>query len=106
VAEALDQHHVEGKIVVAMDTDDETLAWIKKGVIVATIAQKPYTMSYIGLTMLSSLHRYPPPSFSQNWGTSPFATVPAFVDTGATLIDKSSVESFAASQKSATGSQM
>ena len=103
VAEALDEHHVSGKTVVAMDTDDETLAWIKKGVIAATVAQKPYTMSAIGLAMLSDLHQNPPRPFGQDWRTTPFSPVPAFVDTGATLVDKSNVDSFLASQKSAPG---
>jgi ribose transport system substrate-binding protein len=103
VAEVLDQHHVQGKTVVAMDTDDETLAWIKRGVIAATIAQKPYTMSYIGLAMLNDLHQYPPQPLEQNWKTSSFAPVPAFVDTGAILVDKSSIDTFLEAQKSPPG---
>ncbi len=106
VAEVLDRHHVKGKTVVAMDADDETLAWIKKGVIAATIAQKPYTMSYIGLTMLHNLHQHPPKSLQQNWTASPLAPVPAFVDTGAILIDRNSVDAFVMAEKSATGSRM
>lgn len=105
VAEALDAHHVQGKTVVAMDTDDETLEWIKKGVIAATIAQKPFTMSYIGLAMLSDLHDYPPQPLEQNWNVNPFAAVPAFVDTGAVLVDKSSVDAFLAEQKSGAGNR-
>jgi ribose transport system substrate-binding protein len=99
VAEALDQHHVMGKTVVAMDTDAETLEWIKKGVIAATIAQKPYTMSYIGLAMLNSLHGSPGQSFEQARETGPFATVPTFVDTGAVLVDKNSIGGFLAAQR-------
>ena len=38
-----------------MDTDPDTLQWIQKGVIAATISQKPYTMAYVGLMMLDSL---------------------------------------------------
>jgi len=104
VAEVLDRHNVKGKIVVAMDTDSGTLDWIKKGVIAATIAQKPYTMSYVGLTLLNSLHHHPPASLELNWQTNPLAPVPAFVDTGATLIDRTSVDAFVAAQKSATRS--
>ena len=103
VAEALDEHHVQGKTVLAMDTDDETLAWIQKGVIAATIAQKPFTMSYIGLAMLSNLHEHPPRPLEQNWRVSPFAPVPAFVDTGAVLVDKSSVDAFLAVQNRVPG---
>ena len=103
VAEVLDRHNVKGKTVVAMDTDSGTLDWIKKGVIAATIAQKPYTMSYVGLTLLNSLHHHPPESLEQNWHMNPLAPVPAFVDTGATLIDRATVDAFVAAQKSATG---
>jgi len=40
----------------AMDTDPETLDWIQKGMIAGTIAQKPYTMAFVGLQMLDGLH--------------------------------------------------
>jgi ribose transport system substrate-binding protein len=106
VAEALDQHHIQGKTVVAMDADDETLEWVKKGLIAATIAQKPYTMSYIGLAMLNSLHQHPPEPLEQNWRSSSFAPVPSFVDTGATLVDRSNVDAFIGAQKSGNGSHM
>jgi ribose transport system substrate-binding protein len=106
VAEALDQHHVQGKIVVAMDTDDETLEWVKKGLIAATIAQKPYTMSYIGLAMLNNLHQHPPEPLEQNWKSNSFAPVPSFVDTGATLVDRNNVDAFIGAQKSANGSRL
>jgi ribose transport system substrate-binding protein len=101
VAEALNERKVKGKTVVAMDTESGTLEWIKKGVIAATIAQKPYTMSYIGLTMLRNLHDHPPAALQQNWADNPDAEVPVFVDTGATLIDRNSVDALIETQKSA-----
>jgi len=104
VAEVLDRYNVKGKTIVAMDTDPETLDWIKKGVIAATIAQKPYTMSYVGMTMLDNLHHNPPRSLQEDWTADPVATIPAFVDTGAALVDKSSVDTFLAAQQSAAGS--
>ncbi len=52
VADVLDRNKVSGKTVVAMDTDEDTLKWIQKGVIAATIAQKPFTMAYYGVKML------------------------------------------------------
>ena len=104
VAEVLDRHNVKGKTVVAMDTDSETLAWIRKGVIAATIAQKPFTMSYVGLSLLDNLHRYPPASMEQNWPANPFAPLPAFIDTGAILVDRNSVDAFVSAQKSGAGS--
>ena len=45
-----------------MDTDQETLDWIQKGVIAATIAQKPYTMAFVGMQMLDNLYHHKPPS--------------------------------------------
>jgi ribose transport system substrate-binding protein len=42
-----------GKIpVVAFDKDPQTLDWIQRGVIAATVVQKPYVMSYYGLNYL------------------------------------------------------
>ena len=55
VAGVLNSYHVTGKVVIAMDTDQETLDWIQKGVIAATIAQKPYTMAFVGMQMLDNL---------------------------------------------------
>ncbi|HKW24713.1 MAG TPA: substrate-binding domain-containing protein [Terriglobales bacterium] len=102
VGEVLDRYHVAGKTVVAMDTDPDTLDWIKKGIIVATVAQKPYTMSLVGLEMLDDLYHHKLRSLQQNWAQDPFSPLPAFVDTGATLIDKSNVDAFISAQKSAT----
>lgn len=102
VANVLDRYHVTGKTVVAMDTDPDTLDWIKKGVIVATVAQKPYTMAYVGLKMLDDLHHHRLASLQQNWEQDPFSPLPAFVDTGATLINKNNVDAFMTAEKSAT----
>ena len=46
VAGVLNSYHVTGKVVMAMDTDQETLDLIQKGSIAATIAQKPYTHGF------------------------------------------------------------
>ncbi|HMK29140.1 MAG TPA: substrate-binding domain-containing protein [Terriglobales bacterium] len=90
VATVLNNTKTTGRTVIAMDTDDATLDWVKKGVIAATIAQRPYTMGYFGMRMLDDLHHaYPTlPSVSGST-TSP---LPAFVDTGAILIDRSNVD--------------
>jgi ribose transport system substrate-binding protein len=95
VADVLARNHVEGKVVVAMDANPNTLDWIRKGGIVATIAQKPYTMAYFGLHLLDDLHHNPPKSSPENWEQSTTAPLPTFVDTGATLINKGNVASFA-----------
>jgi len=94
VAGVLNSYHVTGKVVIAMDTDQETLDWIQKGVIAATIAQKPYTMAFVGMQMLDDLYHHKPSSLSADWSKDSYAPIPSFVDTGSGLIDKSNVASF------------
>jgi ribose transport system substrate-binding protein len=94
VAEVLDRNDVKGKTVVAFDTEQDTLDRLKKGTISATIAQKPFTMAYIGLKMLDDLHHHMPPSLATNWAQDPSSPVPSFVDTGATLITQDNVNAF------------
>jgi ribose transport system substrate-binding protein len=94
VAGVLNSYHVTGKTVIAMDTDQETLDWIQKGVIAATISQKPYTMAFVGMQMLDNLYHHKPLSLDRDWSVDSYATIPTFVDTGSDLIDKSNVDSF------------
>lgn len=103
VAGVLNSYHVTGKVVMAMDTDPETLDWIQKGMIAGTIAQKPYTMAFVGLQMLDGLHHNKPPSLDTDWSKDSFAPIPAFVDTGSALIDTSNVASFIQAKESLTG---
>lgn len=94
VAGVLNSYHVSGKPVIAMDTDQETLGWIQKGVIAATISQKPYTMAFVGMQMLDNLYHHKPASLDKDWSKDPYAPIPSFVDTGSSLIDKSNVDAF------------
>jgi ribose transport system substrate-binding protein len=94
VASVLSSYKVTGKAVIAMDTDQETLDWIQKGVIAATIAQKPYTMAFVGMQMLDNLYHHKPPSLDADWAKDTYAPIPMFVDTGSDLIDKTNVQSF------------
>jgi len=94
VAGVLNSYHLTGKVVIAMDTDQETLDWIQKGLIAATIAQKPYTMAFVGIQMLDNLYHHKPSSLETDWSKDNFAPIPSFVDTGSGLIDKSNVASF------------
>lgn len=94
VADVMSRNQITGKVVVAMDTDETTLNWIKKGLITATIAQKPYTMAYVGLQMLDALEHNKLKNLGADHANDPFAPVPSFVDTGATLITKENVDSF------------
>lgn len=104
VAAVLEQNNVQGKVVVAMDTDQDTLDWIKRGRIVATVGQKPYTMGYVGISMLDNIHHNRPTSLTVDWKQDGFAIVPAFVDTGAVLVTSENLAAFqAAQQKVAPG---
>jgi len=94
VAGVLNSYHVTGKTIMAMDTDPETLDWIQKGVIAATIAQKPYTMAFVGMQMLDNLYHHKPSSLDRDWSKDSYSPVPSFVDTGSDLIDKSNVAAF------------
>ncbi len=103
VATVLDNNKIKGRIVIAMDADPATLGWIQKGVIAATISQKPYTMAFLGLRMLDNLHHEGLATLDSDWTRDSFAPVPAFVDTGSALVDKSNVDAFVAASKSFVG---
>jgi ribose transport system substrate-binding protein len=102
VATVLNQHGVKDKIILAMDTDDDTLSWIQKGVIAATISQKPYTMSFVGVKMLDDLYHHKLSTLSNDWAKDSFAPIPAFVDTGSSLVDKTNVDATIAASKTVT----
>jgi ribose transport system substrate-binding protein len=97
VAKALRAAHVTGKTVVAMDSDPETIEWIRKGYILGTIAQRPFTMGFVGLKMLDDLHRHRPWSLDAVWAKGPFASIPTFVNTGVIWVDKQNLDAFARS---------
>jgi ribose transport system substrate-binding protein len=93
VADVLDRAGIKDKTIIAMDTAEGTLEWMRKGVIRATIAQKPFTMAYFGTRVLDDFHHSKPtPDANSLQGTR--SHVPVFVDTGATLVDKSNMASF------------
>lgn len=103
VATVLSENKVTNKVILAMDTDPDTLEFIRKGVIAATISQKPYTMTYVGLRMLDGYYHHKLPSLTTDWAKDSFAPVPAFVDTGSALVDKTNVDSFIQAKQSMTG---
>lgn len=98
VAEVLDRNRITGKLVVAMDTQEMTLEWIRKGLIAATVAQKPYTMAFYGLKVLDDLYHHPPSPLEAPWARNVFAPIPTVVDTGATLVDGTNLEEFIRAQ--------
>jgi ribose transport system substrate-binding protein len=101
VATVLNNRNVKDKVVMAMDTDNDTLDWIDKGMIAATIAQKPYTMSLVGLHILDDLYHNKLSRLDADWANDPFAPIPAFVDTGTALIDKKNLQTFRDAAKKA-----
>lgn len=105
VGDMVNRKHLGGQVViVAMDTDPRTIDFIQKGVISATIAQRPYTMAYFGTKLLADIHLNPPKPLADTWGQSPVAPLPTFVDTGTFVIDKSNVDSYLQQTKTAKGS--
>jgi ribose transport system substrate-binding protein len=94
VAEVFDRKKVKGKTILAMDMVEGTLEGIEKGLIAATIGQKPFTMAFYGLKILDDLHHHKPESLDRFWSQDAQAPIPTFVDTGATLIDKNNLANF------------
>src|SRR6266851_5468466 len=81
-AKAADRFNLGGKVpIVAFDNDPETLDWIDRGAITATITQKPYVMSYFGLKFLDDLHHNAVHQF-KDWRTALAPPMPTSVDTG------------------------
>lgn len=93
-ADALHRVDLDGKIpIVAFDKDPETLEWISRGAITATVTQKPYVMSFYGLKFLDDLHHNAVHEF-KDWRSAPAAPIPAWVDTGTAIVDKNNLAAF------------
>ncbi len=90
--------------------NQDTLDGIKVGVIDATVAQKPFTMGYVGLKALDEIFHNPPAQLGKDFSSDAFSPYPEFVDTGTSLVDKSNVDVYmrprqASSQSSARQSR-
>ncbi len=93
-ASALHRVDMTGKIaIVSFDKDPETLDWIDRGGINATVVQKPYVMAYYGVKFLDDLHHNAVHDF-KDWRTAPAAPLPAWVDTGTAIVDKTNLAAF------------
>ena len=91
-AGALHRFNREGKPpIVAFDSDPETLDWIDRGAITATVTQKPYVMSYYGLKLLDDLHHNAVHQF-KDWRTALAPPMPTSVDTGTVVVDKNNLK--------------
>jgi ribose transport system substrate-binding protein len=92
VADALKRSKTTDRLLVAWDVDPDTLNDIKDGTIDSTVAQKPFTMGYIGLKALDEIYHDPPKSLAKDYSANSFAPFPVFVDTGTSLVDKTNVD--------------
>src|ERR1039458_4841207 len=65
------------------------------------VAQKPFTMGFVGVPALDTLHHYPRKPLDKLWAQDPLSPVATFIGTGEMLVDKSNVDNFvsATSQK-------
>jgi ribose transport system substrate-binding protein len=94
VADVVNRSSASGKVkIIAMDTDPGTIEWINKGVISATIAQKPWTMAYYGTKLLDQIHHSGAKPLAGNWAQNIYSPYPTFVDTGAFVVNKENVGS-------------
>jgi ribose transport system substrate-binding protein len=98
VAEVLKRANKK-KVVIATDTLAPTLDGIENGLITATVAQKPFTMGYISLRLIADLHLNKLPSLTMDFAGNPHSPMPRFVDTGATLVEKSNVAAYRQTNK-------
>jgi ribose transport system substrate-binding protein len=104
VGEVVNESNMTGKVtIMAMDTDERTLKWIDQNLVSATIAQKPYTMAYLGLKLLDDVHHHKPASLMANFGQDPFSPFPNFVDTGTFIVDKQNMGSFVEQNRKQAG---
>ena len=92
VAEVVKRANATDRVVIAWDADRDTLNDIKAGTIDSTIAQKPFTMGYVGLKALDEVFHNPPSQLDKDYGADPFSIYPTFVDTGTSLVDKDNVD--------------
>jgi ribose transport system substrate-binding protein len=96
VSDAVKRTNGTDRVVVAWDVNQDTLNGIKDGSINATVAQKPFTMGYVGLRALDQIFHNPPPSLARDYSQDAFSPIPVFVDTGTALVDKRNVDAFLA----------
>jgi ribose transport system substrate-binding protein len=102
VSDAIKRSGATDRELVAWDVNQDTLDGIKAGTIDATVAQKPFTMGYMGLKALDEVFHAPPAQLTKDYSADAFAPYPVFVDTGTSLVDKSNVDLYIASAAAGT----
>jgi ribose transport system substrate-binding protein len=93
-SDVLRRANATDRTVIAMDVNPDTLKMVNLGNIDSTISQRPYTMGYVGLRMLASIHHSLPKQFATDYATDPHSPYPVFLDTGTALVDKTNVDRF------------
>jgi len=93
-ADVLRRANATDRTVIAMDVNPDTLKMVNLGEIDSTISQRPYTMGYVGLRMLASIHHSLPKQFATDYASDPHSPYPVFLDTGTALVDKTNVDRF------------
>jgi ribose transport system substrate-binding protein len=84
----------KGKLkIIAMDRNEATLDFIEQGFIQASLAQRSYTMAYLGLRMLHDLN-HDRIKMVPDWRKAKTCPLPALVDTGAVVITPENVQAF------------
>jgi ribose transport system substrate-binding protein len=96
ISDAVSRTGGNDRTVLAWDVNQDTLDGIKAGVIDATVAQKPFTMGYVGLKALDEVFHNPPAQLNKVFSADSFSPYPDFVDTGTSLVDKSNVDVYIA----------
>jgi ribose transport system substrate-binding protein len=86
-------------VVIAMDALPPTLDAIEQGWITASVAQKPFTMGYMGLRMLADIELNKLPSLTADFVHDPNSRLPRTVDTGSAIVDQSSLSIYRAASK-------
>lgn len=97
VSDAFKRTNATDRLLLAWDVNQDTLDGIKAGTIDSTIAQKPYTMAYVGLKALDEIFHAPPKDLSKDYSSDAFSPYPVFVDTGTSMVDKTNVDLYIAS---------
>ena len=75
VSDALKRGNATDRVLVAFDVSQDTLDGIKGGTIEATIAQKPWTMGWVGLKALDEIFHDPPKQLNKDYSVDSFSPI-------------------------------
>lgn len=102
LAEVVKRMNATDRLVVGWDLNPDTLDKIKAGEIDSTVAQKPFSMGYVGLKALDEVFHAPAKQLNKDFAADSFSPYPVFVDTGTSLVQKANVDLYLASQEEGT----